>query len=104
MPIINKRDRALRDLEDLAFYISENNPRAARAFLAAAEETLTALSQQPKMGASRSYNNPKLKDMRMFPVSGYGKFLLFYFPLPKDEGIDLIRVLHGSRDMATVFE
>lgn len=104
MPIINKRDQALSDLEDLAFYISENNPAAARAFLSAAEGTLITLSQQPKMGVARTYNNPKLKHMRMFPVSGYGNFLLFYFPLPKNEGIDLVRVLHGSRDMSAVFE
>jgi len=104
MPIIQKRDRALLDLEDLAFYISENNPAAARAFLMAAEETLVLLSHQPQMGAGRSYNNARLEGMRMFPVSGYGKYLLFYVPLPKDEGIDLVRVLHGSRDMNAVFE
>jgi hypothetical protein len=36
--------------------------------------------------------------MRRFPVSdGFGKILLFYFPL--QDGVDLIRVVHGSRDL-----
>jgi len=35
--------------------------------------------------------------MRRFPVSdGFEKILLFYLPLK--DGVDLIRVVHGSRD------
>jgi hypothetical protein len=36
--------------------------------------------------------------MRCFPVSdGLEKILLFYFPL--QDGVDLVRVVHGSRDL-----
>jgi plasmid stabilization system protein ParE len=36
--------------------------------------------------------------MRRFPVSdGFDKILLFYFP--KADGIELVRVVHGSRDL-----
>jgi hypothetical protein len=36
--------------------------------------------------------------MRRFPVGdGFEKILLFYFPLK--DGIDLVRVVHGSRDL-----
>ena len=39
--------------------------------------------------------------MRRFPVSGgFEKILLFYFPL--QDGIDLARVVHGSRDLAQI--
>lgn len=36
--------------------------------------------------------------MRRFPVSdGFEKMLLFYFPMP--DGIELVRVIHGNRDL-----
>ena len=36
--------------------------------------------------------------MRRFPVlDGFEKILLFYFPLR--DGVDLVRVVHGSRDL-----
>jgi len=36
--------------------------------------------------------------MRRFPVTdGFEKMLLFYFPLK--DGVDLVRVVHGSRDL-----
>lgn len=31
---------------------------------------------------------------------GFEKILLFYFPL--QDGIDLVRVVHGSRDLAQI--
>ena len=35
--------------------------------------------------------------MRRFPLSGgFEVILVFYFPLP--DGIDVVRVMHGSRD------
>lgn len=44
---------------------------------------------------------PELQGMRRFPVSGgFEKILLFYFPL--QDGIDLARVVHGSRDLAQI--
>jgi toxin ParE1/3/4 len=36
--------------------------------------------------------------MRSFPV---GRYVVFYLPL--DDGIDVVRVLHGARDIETVF-
>jgi hypothetical protein len=36
--------------------------------------------------------------MRRFPVSdGFERLLLFYFPLK--DGVDLVRLVHGSREL-----
>jgi hypothetical protein len=40
--------------------------------------------------------------MRRWPVKGFEKILLFYFPLP--DGLDLVRVVHGSRDLNRLFD
>ena len=36
-----------------------------------------------------------------FPVHGFENYLIFYLPGPG--GIDLIRVLHGARDIDNLF-
>lgn len=36
--------------------------------------------------------------MRSFPI---GRYVVFYMPL--EDGIDVIRVLHGARDIEAVF-
>jgi hypothetical protein len=41
--------------------------------------------------------------MRRFPIfDGFEKILLFYFPL--QDGVDLVRVVHGSRDLRKLLE
>ncbi len=48
--------------------------------------------------ADRFLRKPELQALRRFPVSdGFEKILLFYFPL--EDGVDLVRVVHGSRDL-----
>jgi toxin ParE1/3/4 len=44
----------------------------------------------------------ELTGMRRWPVKGFEKILLFYFPLP--DGLDLVRVVHGSRDLTRLFD
>ncbi len=43
----------------------------------------------------------RLNGLRRFPVRGFEKYLVFY--LPREAGIDVIRVLHGARDIDNVF-
>jgi hypothetical protein len=46
----------------------------------------------------REAGRPELQGMRRFPASdGFENILLFYFPL--HDGVDLVRVVHGSRDL-----
>ena len=54
------------------------------------------------MGVVRTYNNPITADIRMFPVSNFDKFLIYYRPV--DEGVLIIRVLHGARDIQSEFD
>jgi toxin ParE1/3/4 len=32
----------------------------------------------------------------------YGKYIIFYFPM--SDGINVVRVLHGARDMVSIFK
>ena len=54
------------------------------------------IASQPMMGRAR---NELVADLRSFP---YGRYIIFYIPI--DDGIDVVRVLHSSRDVDAVFE
>jgi len=40
---------------------------------------------------------PELKSLRVFRVSGFEKMLMLYRPL--SEGVEILRVIHGSRNL-----
>jgi toxin ParE1/3/4 len=40
-----------------------------------------------------------LPNLRSFPV---GNYVIFYFPA--DDGIEVIRILHGARDIQQLFD
>lgn len=55
------------------------------------------LANQPESGVRTFVTRPELEGMRRFPLSdGFERTLLFYFPL--QDGIDLVRAVHASRD------
>lgn len=94
MPSVVVRPRALVDLADIWAYIAEDNVNHADKFAALIDSQFRALARQPHMGRSR----PELAtNLRSFPV---GHYVIFYVPLPK--GVEIIRVLHGARDIESV--
>jgi toxin ParE1/3/4 len=104
MPCVVKRESAKRDLIDHWVWYAENsNLETADRFLLAAEETAQMLSTQPESGIRVLLSKTELQGMRRFPISnGYEKIFLFYFPLVN--GIDLVRVIHASRELERVVE
>ena len=99
MARVRKRESAKRDLIAQWVWYAENaNINTADRFLEAVDSTLAMLSSQPEAGYQISVRSPILQGMRRFPVSdGFEKALIFYLPLA--DGIELVRVVHGSRDL-----
>lgn len=95
MPRVLKRPQAEVDLDDLWWSIAQDNPDAADRVLDAIDDRCTLLAQFPRLGTSR---DELLPGLRSSPV---GSYLVFYLPLP--DGIEVIRVLHGSRDLDRLF-
>jgi toxin ParE1/3/4 len=97
------RPEAEHDLDEQAEYIaSERSIEVALKFYAAVEETLALILAHPRMGAARRFGNPLLAGLRTCVVKGYEKHLVFY--RPAKGGIEVIRVLHGARDIERLFE
>ena len=95
MPIIIKRPRARSDLSEIWNYIAEDNETRADAFVDLIDQKIQALAGQPNMGRSR---DELAEGLRSFPV---GRHIIFYLVLP--QGIEIVRILHGSRDLNAIF-
>lgn len=95
MPRLLKRPEAKNDLEEIWWFIAQDSPDNADKFLDRIQDSCLALADFPNMGVSREELKTALRSQ---PV---GNYLIFYFPL--EDGVDIIRVLHGSRDMARLF-
>lgn len=94
-----KRPRALRDIDEAAAHIQERSgPERAIRFLRAADSTLATLAGLPGMGTRYEPDEPLYADLRYFPIARHRNHLVFYRPLP--DGIEVLRVLHGARDIA----
>jgi len=97
MGIITKSVAFRRDYRDIWNYIDEQgNPDAGSALLKEFDEKLAVLSEHPYVGAAR----PDLrKRLRSIPV---GNYMIFYKPILG--GIQLVRVIDCSRDLAKIFK
>lgn len=92
------RPKADRDLDDQAYYLAtEASPETGHRFLVAAHETFALLSTQPQMGWPLRLRHSRLASLRVFRVSGFEKMLVLYLPLTA--GVEIVRVVHGSRDL-----
>ncbi len=99
MARVLKREAAKRDLIAQWVWYAENaGVDVADRFLAAAQKTLELLARQPESGAPYVSRESEVSRIRRFPVSdGFETILLFYLPLK--DGVDLVRVVHGRRDL-----
>ena len=95
MARVLKRPLAENDLDEIWLYIAQDNPDNADALLDKIEERCQALAQFPFIGTDRDELMP---DLRSLPV---GNYLIFYMPI--EDGIVVVRVLHGMRDVDALF-
>ena len=95
--------RADRDLDEQADHLAaEAGLRTALRFLEAAHETFSLIASQPAMGWPCRMRYAGLASVRVFPVRTFDKMLVFYRPVASNR-IEIVRVLHGSRDLQAVF-
>lgn len=96
MPDIIRSPQAQRDAIDIWTFIARDNPAAATRLLRLFDEKLELIVRMPLMGQSRE---DLAASLRSFAV---GSYLLFYKPI--SAGIELVRVLHGARNLRSLFE
>lgn len=87
---------AAADLDQIWVYLdTEAGENIADAEMDRFHEQFQTLVEFPQMGRSRPQLGPSL---RSFPL---GSYITFYQPI--DGGVEIVRVLHGSRDSESEF-
>jgi len=96
------KSKAAVDLDAQAAYISaEADIEVALRFLAAARATFALLATHPNMGWCSRLLHVALRSLRVFRVTGFEHMLILYRPL--SEGVEILRVVHGSRNLKALF-
>ena len=95
MPQVLKRPQAETDLDEIWWYIAQDNPDNADLFLDKIEERCQALAQFPHLGVGREEIVPALRSLSV------GNYLIFYLPI--EGGIEVVRALPGMRDIDAMF-
>lgn len=96
MSLIIKLPRAKADLAEIWDYIADDSEAQADAFIDTVDVKLQMLAGNPNIGRLRS---ELTENMRSFPI---GRYIIFYVVIP--DGIKVVRVLHGGRDLAVIFQ
>ncbi len=97
MPQLVKRPIVIQDLIDISTYISHENLDVGDRFIYAAEATFQLIAKSPGIGRFSGFTNPEVVQVRQYTVKGFPNYLVLY-ELTEDT-IDIIRVLHGARNL-----
>lgn len=88
-------NQAKDDLDEIWGFIALGSVVNADRFLDRLYDTMKLLAEQPMMGRSRA---DLARNLRSFVE---GKYLIFY--LLTGAGIEIVRVVHGARDIEALF-
>ncbi len=86
---------AVSDLRDISLYIEKDSPTAAHRMISRLTDSFLALGRNPGIGHARS--DLTTRPILFFAVRSY---LVIYDPAPHP--IEILRVLHGTRDVASM--
>lgn len=85
-------------LDAIDGYLTEGSRTAAGGFVDELERAYRHIGRFPASGSLRHSHELNLPGLRSWPLRRY-PYLVFY--VERDDHVDVWRVLHGQRDMAT---
>ena len=95
-------DLAISDiLEQADWYAIQSGPKLAKRWEDAITATLLRICSSPKAGSLCRFRSDELKATRRVPVAGFPRHLVFYQLDP--QGILVLRIVHGARDLESLF-
>jgi len=96
------RSKAAEDVDDAVhYYVAEAEADVARRFVDELERTIRQLELHPELGSLRFAFELDLPGVRSFRVDGF-PHLIFY--LIRTDHLDVLRVLHASRDVPATLQ
>ncbi|MGB2791243.1 MAG: type II toxin-antitoxin system RelE/ParE family toxin [Candidatus Moraniibacteriota bacterium] len=93
--------KAEEDILGCMRYLLQKDTNLPARFLASFEETCKSLLDMPALGKVRTFECTALLNIREIPMRTFKKYLIFY--RAHHEDIEIVRVIHGARDLPTIF-
>jgi toxin ParE1/3/4 len=87
--------QARHDMNEIWAYIAEDNVVAADGLIDEFHQTTRTLADNPKLGRRRKELSDGLRSLHV------GNYVILY--RPHGDGVMIIRVLHGARDLPEMF-
>jgi toxin ParE1/3/4 len=98
MPKVIIRPGAWREIDRQIEYLqAEAGAKTAERFLDSLMESCNIIAAMPLMGRLCEFDRQSLKNLRRWPVVNFENWLIFYLPLR--DGIEVVYVTHGARDI-----
>ncbi len=95
--------RADADVDEAAEYYAERGSlEVALRFLSAVQAAYHFICENPEAPPRGQYRSVALQGIRWWRVPGFERHLVFY--RLTGDCVQIVRVLHGARDIETVFE
>ncbi len=98
---LRKKPQAERDIEECFVYIGEDNLDIAVHFLVAVEDSIEQIGRNPLIGSARKFENARIENLRIWTVKNFTDYHIFY--TVKENAIEIVRVIHGARDLPNIF-
>jgi toxin ParE1/3/4 len=87
--------QADEDISQIYRHIAKDNLPAADDWLDRLYDRLALIAHNPQMGELRAELSPNLR------IMSFGNYVIFF--RPNQTGIEIARMLHGSRDIEAIF-
>ena len=71
-------------------------------FREAVRRTTQLLRQNPHMGPRYSSSDPRIQNLRSWPVAGFEAIRIYY--ALEEDAMHIIRILHGKRDVRRILQ
>ena len=94
-------EQAVADVDLVHAHICADNPEAADRVEEAIFDGFDLLGRNPALGRRRQFR--RYKNIRSWAVTDFTNYLIFYRELPDGSGVEIVRVLHGARDLDALF-
>lgn len=88
-------------VEQADWYEEASSAALARRWKAAVASVVLRILDHPRSGTISKFQHPELGNIRRVVIPGFSKHLLFY-QVRKSE-ILILRVIHGARDLESLF-
>ncbi len=95
-------EQAVTDVDVVHAHIWADNPEAADRVEEAIFDGFDLLARNPSLGRMRRFR--RHQNIRVWVVTEFTNYLIFYRELPSGSGVEILRVLHGARDLDSLVE